>query len=67
MQMKKIDQFTKTQLQTLKKRVKALREQVKDVKEGEGNSKLTQVSPPEPALLATPHASQPHGKYEVAL
>ena len=42
--MKKIDQFTKTQLSTLKKRVKTLREQVKDVKEGEGNNKLTQVS-----------------------
>lgn len=43
-QMAKIDKFTKSQLSTLKKRVKTLREQVKDVKEGEGNNKLTQVS-----------------------
>ncbi len=43
-QMGKIDKFTKSQLSTLKKRVKSLREQVKDVKEGEGNSELTQVS-----------------------
>ena len=42
-QMAKIDKFTKAQLSTLKKRVKSLREQVKDVKEGEGNSQLTQV------------------------
>ena len=42
-QMAKIDKFTKSQLSTLKKRVKGLREQVKDVKEGEGNTKLTQV------------------------
>ena len=41
--MAKIDKFTKAQLSTLKKRVKSLREQVKDVKEGEGNSQLTQV------------------------
>ena len=44
MQMAKIDKFTKSQLSTLKKRVKSLREQVKDVKEGEGNNNLTQVS-----------------------
>ena len=31
-QMGKIDKFTKSQLSTLKKRVKTLREQVKDVK-----------------------------------
>lgn len=42
-QMGKIDKFTKSQLSTLKKRVKTLREQVKDVKEGEGNNKMTQV------------------------
>ena len=42
--MGKIDKFTKSQLSTLKKRVKTLREQVKDVKEGEGNTKMTQVS-----------------------
>ncbi len=42
-QMAKIDKFTKSQLSILKKRVKTLREQVKDVKEGEGSSKLTQV------------------------
>lgn len=41
--MAKIDKFTKSQLSILKKRVKTLREQVKDVKEGEGNAKLTQV------------------------
>ena len=50
--MAKIDKFTKAQLSTLKKRVKSLREQVKDVKEGEGNSQLTQVRA---ALCMPPH------------
>ena len=58
--MKKIDQFTKTQLSTLKKRVKTLREQVKDVKEGEGNNKLTQVSPQSQHCLPHPNAQNLH-------
>ena len=42
-QVTKINKFTQSQVSALKKRLKALREQVRDAKDSKNNTELTQV------------------------